>query len=452
MPLFRTWLTAAALVPATSLVAATSTVTFQNGVSSYTGQVNRLIASNNPDAVVTTNTILTMDGFGLPDSGPSPDVQSLIRFDSMFGSGPGQIPIGATIIDSRLTLTTHNAAASQSGGPYGVAGLLQPFNAATATYNSYATDTQSTPGNIGNRGTWYQEGKATRPVGGIGALAINEKVTVNVTNIARGWADGSMANNGLAVQAGFSGTTDGWTARSGTHVTAADRPALSVTYTTDPVTVARLQQGVNGYTGTSMVKAERDPTFGISGVANGEFIEQDFLDFGADSNNKTAAIRFDDIATAASIPSDAQVLSAYLVITTGETSANARSAGEWQVDALATPFEAPTDESVGTTYEEFGPNGPEGTLLSSAKGMITGSEALFDVTAYIRNVLAGGDNNGFALRSSGTGDGWEIHYTGSSTIEARPELVIAYTTVPEPTAIAGLVVGAAAMLRRSRRA
>ena len=442
----RTLALAAALAPAAAGFAATGTVSFRNGVDGYNSQVNQLISSDSPGTYRTSATTLGLDGFG----SDSPDTQAFLKFNDIFGSGPGQIPVGATVYDARLTLTTQSAATTPSavsGGPYGVAALYQPFTVGTTVYNDFATSTADAAGTLGNRGAWYQNGKASRPVAGIGPMESVQPATLNVTDFVRGWADGSLDHNGFVTQAGFAGTTDGWIMRSGSHGSLTSRPQLTVSYTTDPVTVSRLQNGVNGYEGTVMVKAERDNDIpDLNMVTDGQFIEQDFLDLGADSTNQTAAIRFDNLLGAAAIPTDAIILSAHLVITTGETSGNSRSGGEWRLDALADTFDA------NTLYTDFGATGPQGELLSSVEGMITGSDVMFDVKSYIEALLAGGENTGFALRSAGTGDGWEIHYTGSSVVEARPELVVAWTTaVPEPTALAGLALVGGMMLRRSRR-
>jgi hypothetical protein len=442
----RTLAIAAALAPAAPGLAATGTVTFQNGAGGYTSQVNQLISTSNPTGYVTSATTLGVDGYNGTDS---PDTQGLIRFNNLFGNAAGQVPVGATIYDARLTLSTQSAVTTPSavsGGPWGVAALYRPFTVGTTTYADFATDPADTAGTGGNRGAWYQNGTASRPVAGIGNMEGEEKATLNVTDFVRGWADGSLANNGLVVQAGFEGTSDGWIMRSGSHGVQSARPVLSVSYTTEPVTVTRLQNGVNGYDGTVMVKAERDNAIpDLNMVTDGQFIEQDFLDLGSGSTNQTAALRFDDLLAAAAIPADAVILSAHVVITTGETSDNSRTAGEWRLDALADTFDA------SSLYTDFGPTGPQGELLSSVEGMITGSDVMFDVKSYIEALLAGGENTGFALRSAGTGDGWEIHYTGSSNVGARPELVVAWTTVPEPAALAALALAGGMALRRTRR-
>src|SRR5918998_4412431 len=45
------------------------------------------------------------------DTGTGEAVQTLLSFTNLFGSGPGQIPLGATITSATLTLQTTNASA-----------------------------------------------------------------------------------------------------------------------------------------------------------------------------------------------------------------------------------------------------------------------------------------------------------------------------------------------------
>ncbi|MGC4031192.1 MAG: DNRLRE domain-containing protein [Tepidisphaeraceae bacterium] len=431
-----------ALSAAAPALAATGTVTFQNGVNGYTGTVNELISTATADTVIAGTNILALDGLDSATPANSPDAQGLIRFDSIFGATASQIPAGATVLSATLTLTTHNGSNSQSGGPYGVATLLRPFDPATTTYNNFVTDTTAPVGTPVNVGPSYLSGTATRAIAGIGAQAINTTVSVNVTQAVRDWAAGTTPNYGFAVQAGTGGnSTDGWTVRSATHATVASRPQLSVTYTTDPVSVTHLQQGVNGYSGTTMAYVQRDLT------TDGQYISQNFLDLADPTvGDCTAVMRFDGLAAAKPTP-DAVLLSATLVVSTGESSDNSRSPGEWQLDALDADF------TVAKGYSEYGATGPSGTKLSSVTGMINGSQALFDVTAYVQAALAGGTNYGWALRSAGTTDGWMINFTGAEDASARPDLQLVWSTassVPEPTALATLAIGSLAMLRRRR--
>jgi Bacterial Ig domain/Calcineurin-like phosphoesterase/RTX calcium-binding nonapeptide repeat (4 copies)/Right handed beta helix region len=64
------------------------------------------IRVSSPDAVSATATALVID------SGGNLTSQTLLAFEGLFGDGPGQIPLGATIASASLTLTTVNNSAT----------------------------------------------------------------------------------------------------------------------------------------------------------------------------------------------------------------------------------------------------------------------------------------------------------------------------------------------------
>src|SRR5262245_55586071 len=121
------------LIPASLALAVTSTtVTFQNGVSGYTGTFEHKISetlANNVDGSTTQQYFV--DGYAGGTS-PSPDESDLIRFDTILGSGAGQIPSGAFILDASLQYTTaQQSGNAQTNGPWGVAGLNEAFDSTT---------------------------------------------------------------------------------------------------------------------------------------------------------------------------------------------------------------------------------------------------------------------------------------------------------------------------------
>ena len=70
-------------------------VTFQEGTSGYTGTQDTFLDSGNITADNGVNGVLEVASTGL---------QGLIRFDNIFGSGPGQIPVGSTINSASLSM------------------------------------------------------------------------------------------------------------------------------------------------------------------------------------------------------------------------------------------------------------------------------------------------------------------------------------------------------------
>ncbi|MFC1635388.1 hypothetical protein ACFL5Z_11145 [Planctomycetota bacterium] len=218
------------------------TISFQNGADGYTGTFDRTISERNEHNVDGSEVVNDfLDGY-TTDS--SPDEQRLIRFDDIIGSEPGQIPAGPTILCAELVVTTSLVGNAQTGGPYGVAGLLQPFDSTT----SYFIDFTSTT-NLVSRGAWWQDGSATRPVGGYGRQHPGNTDSANVTSVVQSWMDG-VENHGLVIQAGLpdlinevANTTDGWSIRTTGYPLSDTRPKLKISYTTGPVAMNTFQDG-----------------------------------------------------------------------------------------------------------------------------------------------------------------------------------------------------------------
>jgi len=85
-----------------------SSVTFQQGVADYNGTVDTFLQQNRPSA----NNSLA-EKLGVDDNDPEGsglDSQVLLRFDDVFGDGPGQIPTGpgVTVNWAQLELMTTN--------------------------------------------------------------------------------------------------------------------------------------------------------------------------------------------------------------------------------------------------------------------------------------------------------------------------------------------------------
>lgn len=452
----KTSLTLSILALAAASVAhgATTTLSFQNGANGYTSEVDGLITSGSadgsgtasPNNTPTKTTTLGLDGWNNADS---PDAVALIRFDNIFGAGVAQVPTGATILSASLTLTSQSVVTSSStpsGGPWGVAALLSPWTYST-TYNSYATNATDSAGTGGNRGPWFENGTATRAVAGIGKTYGSastqfpnlEQTTVNVTSFAQAWSTGTLANNGLVVQSGFPGTSDGWIVRSGTHGSQPSHPILNVTYTTDKVTTTTLTQGVNGYTGSTEAYFLAAPGVSLPISDGGQITNDQSLDYGTANGNPSAAIKFDNITA----PDGATLYSAYVVLTTS-TGANARTPGTWNISKVNSNWDlnSTTDVFDNTTY------------LSNITGAISGAQAYFDVTSDVSAILAGTtQNTGWLISSAGTTDGWNIFWNGNSDPSVRPELVLTFTSpaaavVPEPGMMSLLVLAPLALRRR----
>src|SRR5688572_5723900 len=87
---------------ATAAPLGAQTVTFRQGVGGYTGYQDSQIRQTMPDSVLTDNPgnpgQIRVDG---EDGGGV--VYGLLRFNNIFGTGTGQIPLGSTINSATLT-------------------------------------------------------------------------------------------------------------------------------------------------------------------------------------------------------------------------------------------------------------------------------------------------------------------------------------------------------------
>jgi len=421
-----------------SVVAEVVTTSFQNGVNGYTGTFERTISERN-DHNVNGSEVPNdfLDGY---QKDTSPDEQRLIRFDNIIGSDPGQIPAGATILSAKLVVNTSLFGNAQTGGPYGVAGIIQPFDSTTMYYD-YVSQTEMV-----GRGPWWEDGSATRPVSAYGPQDQGNTDSANVTSVVQSWVDG-MENNGLAIQAGLSNeitqvanTTDGWSIRTIGYPLADTRPKLVVSYTTTPVVKRTFQEGKDGYAGTVMAIVRSGTNALIAdtpdeATEDASTLDQTFLD-GAlftdltgvtSSPDDLAFLKFANVfgTEPNQAPMDVPVAKAWVVITTGDTSNNARSAGPYAAYPVLQPWDMTSlHSSFGAINGLQVSDGDIGPALDSQNAFTRGAEAWFDVTDYLEAVRTGATDNGIAIQANGTSDGWQIHTNGSTTPDARPWLVV----------------------------
>jgi hypothetical protein len=454
-----------AIVPAASLLAVPTTVTFQHGANGYLdGQDIRISMTASRDGTNGNNVNnYLIDGWRTDDpltteiEADSPDEQELIRFDNIFGGNAGQIPLGATILDSKLIYKTSAVPATGgntpvSPGPWGVAALLQPFTTATR-HDDFPSDNGNplTP----SRGPWFEDGYATRPTGAFGGLSAalggptgtrqNDSATeADVWPLIQRWSNGET-NHGFAVQAGWTGQTDGWGFYTNGATTVDNRPKLSVTYTQSPIGITTFQRDLNSYTGDMVARLDSGGDINGSGddvtidgsVSSGAF----FIDGATGSGGLfTGLMKFTNVfgAGANQAPEDKPVAKAWLVLTTGLNDDN-RSPGpfsvhpmlrEWDTNSLYTNFGATAG------FQEA--DGDIGPVLDANFGATNGGESWFDITSYMEGVRNGeiDDNLGLALLPN-TNDGWGIHLNGHSNAALRPRLVVYSDLSTTPEGLAG---------------
>ncbi len=87
-----------------ALPAGTTTETFQEGVDGYSCTADTYIGSASPSSAAANYGSATKLLVHLTGSG-----DALVRFDDIFGTGAGQVPLGSTISSATLSLQTGNA-------------------------------------------------------------------------------------------------------------------------------------------------------------------------------------------------------------------------------------------------------------------------------------------------------------------------------------------------------
>ncbi|WP_344707094.1 Ig-like domain-containing protein [Sphingomonas swuensis] len=185
------------------------TVTFRQGGGGYTGTVDTVLRESRattsyPDAVTLHGALETGKSF-----------QPLLRFDSLFGTGPGQIPIGATIVSATLRLEVTEGSAS--------GGTLNPMLvgwSGTSTWSSLGSGVQVNGVEA-----------STANVVTVGAVGLGSRAFDVTASLAAWSMAGSTAGAANAANLGWlikAAGLDGW---DFTSSEGAIKPVLSVTYT-----------------------------------------------------------------------------------------------------------------------------------------------------------------------------------------------------------------------------
>ena len=188
--------------------------------------------------------------------------QSLLRFDGIVGTGPGQIPPGATVLTAILTLTTEGLGAESSGGG-SLHRMLVPWDE-SSTWNSLGGGIQT-----------GAEANPTADISSAELVAVPGTDSLDVTTSVQAWVDG-QANLGWAILANGN---DDWSVRSSDWESVAERPlltvridapALPVTYCTAGTSASGCNATLSA-TGTPSATATAGFSLQASGVEGGKF-------------------------------------------------------------------------------------------------------------------------------------------------------------------------------------
>ncbi len=106
---------------------AAQTYTFQQGLNGYAGTRDTMLAQSEPSLALGSQDFVSIDASdgGLPNHG-------LLAFDSLFGTGAGQIKPTEVIVGAQLRLQIDSA-----GSGFMLHNLLVDWSEATATWNSF---------------------------------------------------------------------------------------------------------------------------------------------------------------------------------------------------------------------------------------------------------------------------------------------------------------------------
>jgi hypothetical protein len=158
---------------------------------------------------------------------PPLESQILLRFDDIFGAGPGQIALGSTIVSAVLQLECFNS----SNVPIGNISVYQ----LTASFSESSTWDSLTDGvEVGTDTVASPDDVHT-----VESIA---PTSFDVTASLQAWASGA-SNEGWVI---LNDNTDGVVFRSSEYGTQAQRPLLTVTFTPVPEPGSLLLAGLAG--------------------------------------------------------------------------------------------------------------------------------------------------------------------------------------------------------------
>ena len=209
---FDTWQEspwAVSLVP--TAINSPTIATFQQGVDGYTGTQDTFLDEFEPTADKGNAVEIAIDLF---DGGSDATTQGLISFDNIFGSGPGQIPFGATINSASLEVNVTNV--SDPGAQITLHQMLMNWNE-SSTWNTTGSGVQTNDAEA-----------ASTAASTLGDPATSGAQTfTGLEATLQAWSDGAT-NYGWVI---VSDSDNGWDFASSEAVVASERPQLTISYT-----------------------------------------------------------------------------------------------------------------------------------------------------------------------------------------------------------------------------
>lgn len=364
--------------------------------------------------------------------GLAEEAQVLMRFDNIIGTGPGQIPPGASIVSAELRLTVVDQG---DGSP--LYRMLVPWDDQNDTWITYGNGLW--PDGV-TLNTNYDSQIGVKEVSGATGTG---QIVAGVTADVQAWADGEtnygwgMVSWDADINPDWSRGTDGMGFRPAEAPLVDERPRLRVLWVPAGTTMASFRQGVDGYTNTADTRIRQVAP--DDSAATNDVVFVDWAVTGSAYNPDQVLIRFDNIigTNPGQVPPGAHINAAILDL--ASLGGNAYGDGG-QFFAMLTPWQD-TD-----TWNTLGGNGivTNGVMAAATPTASAGSPTLdpnvcggfmsFEVTTDVQAWANGTmDNNGWAILPwNGGGDGWAVAMSENSEERARPRLRIYYDTNAVP--------------------
>ena len=149
---------------------------FQQGANNYIGTIDTFIKEGSPDTNYSNANFLDADA---QDDGL--EVQSILHFDNIFGSGNSQIPENAQIVSAQLELNIDNG-----GNGFQFHRLMQNFDD-TSTWNSL------------DNGIQVDGSEAMSTADAVTGSISTGMMSVNVTKSLQKWQENPDSNHGWAI-------------------------------------------------------------------------------------------------------------------------------------------------------------------------------------------------------------------------------------------------------------
>ena len=186
-------------------VSSTFETSFQQDINGYSGTEDTFVMENNPDTAYGDEDWVEWDADDPFGSGK--ENTGLLKFDDIFGTGVGQIPLGSTILEATLTININD-----SGDDATVNEVISAWSE-TTTYNGFGST-------AGVQAEDYGDVTGTASGASTGAISLD------VTDSVQGWSNGETNFGWIFRPSGDGGVEF----RSSEFATVSQRPLLEVTY------------------------------------------------------------------------------------------------------------------------------------------------------------------------------------------------------------------------------